>query len=350
MKKIQHIFLFFVVSLQPILAQLTANAGLQKFICYGTSTTLGGAPTATGGNPPYTYLWQPSTFLNSNTISNPTAIGCTADVLYTLMVIDSNNDTSFAYTSININKIYTFNAGIDTGYCYGQQTGVKLGAINNSNAFHTFSWSPVNDLDDPTSTNPIANPSVTTSYVLTVSDGVCPNNMSIVTVTPFLPPFTDAGLDTTIDEGQTITLHGVGGTLFWWQPDYKIKYQNTANPDVWPTITTTYTLYSENQHKCYASDTVKVNVRLGEILFFYSAFSPNNDGDNDVFYIGNIDKYPDNTLNIYNRYGKLIYHSSNYNNDWDAKYLGQDVPTGTYFYIFNDGKVKTYKGTVTILR
>jgi gliding motility-associated-like protein len=91
-------------------------------------------------------------------------------------------------------------------------------------------------------------------------------------------------------------------------------------------------------------------VKSGELLFFYSAFTPNNDGDNDFFYIGNLNKYPENNLKIYNRYGKLIYNISNYDNSWDGNYLGNAVPTGTYFYIFNDGKDKLYKGSVTILR
>ena len=350
MKTKLYIFLLLSCLVQTSFGQLTANAGSPKFLCVGTSTTLGGTPTASGGLPPYTYLWQPSTFLSSNTASNPLAINCNSDVLYKLMVIDAAGDTAISYTNININKIYTFNAGIDTGYCYGQQGGITIGASNNTNAFHTFSWTPSVGLNNPSSPNPIASPTVTTIYYLTVSDGLCPNNVSQITVTPFLPPFVDAGRDTTIDEGKTITLNGIGATKYWWLPDYNIKYQNTPNPDVWPTTSTTYTLYTENQHKCSASDTIRVNVIHGDILFFYSAFSPNYDGDNDFFYIGNIEKYPDNKLKIFNRYGKIIFNATNYTNNWDAKYLGQDVPTGTYFYILDDGKEKTYNGTVTILR
>ena len=350
MKTKLYILLFLSCLGQTSFGQLTANAGSPRFLCVGTSTTLGGAPTASGGTPPYTYLWQPSTFLSSTTVPNPIAISCKADVLYILKVIDAAGDTAYSYTNRSINKIYTFNAGIDTGYCIGQQGGITIGALNNNNAFHTFSWTPTIGLDNPSSPNPIASPSVTTIYVLTVSDGICPNNISQITVTPFSPPIVDAGLDTTIDEGQTITLHGIGSVKYWWQPDYNIKYLLTPNPDVWPTANTTYTLYTENQHKCSASDTVRVNIKNGDILFFYSAFSPNFDGDNDYFYIGNIEKYPENKLKIFNRYGKLIYNATGYKNDWDAKYLGQEVPTGTYFYILDDGKDKKYNGSVTILR
>ena len=89
---------------------------------------------------------------------------------------------------------------------------------------------------------------------------------------------------------------------------------------------------------------------LGSGVYFYSAFTPNKDGDNDLFYIANAEKYPDNSLKIYNRYGKLIYSEGGYANTWDGSYFGNEAPTGTYFYTFFDGIEKTYKGTITIIR
>ena len=93
-----------------------------------------------------------------------------------------------------------------------------------------------------------------------------------------------------------------------------------------------------------------VNVVNGNTLYFYNTFTPNGDGDNDVFYIGNLGKYPDNTLKIFNRYGKLIYNAVGYDNSFDGKYLGNEIPTGTYFYVLDDGIDKKYKGTVTLIR
>jgi gliding motility-associated-like protein len=342
--------LLFVFLSQFGLAQLSVSAGSNKVACINGSVILGGAPSVSGGSPPYTYSWTPSTFLNSTIASNPTASGVSSYISYTLQVRDKDGNTGSASAFVIVDQIYIFSAGIDTGFCFGQQPGIKIGASNNDNSFHTFSWSPTTGLDNPSATNPIATPTIPTTYTLTVSDGICPNNVSQVTVTPFLPPPVDAGWDTIIDEGNTITLLGSGGVIYWWQPDYNLKYGSTPSPDVWPITTTTYTLFVEDQHKCYANDTVRVNVKNGDLLFFYSAFTPNGDGDNDQFYIGNLEKYPDNNLKIYNRYGKLIFSATNYANDWNGTYLGNQIPTGTYFYIFDDGKGKEYKGTVTILR
>lgn len=350
MNKIFFYTIFLLIFFHHGFAQLFANAGPDVTACYNTSITIGGSPSAIGGRPPYKYLWQPSTFLNSTTIANPVASGLAYDITYTLTVTDYDTTIVSNSMNINIDKIYTFNAGIDTGYCFGQMSGVKIGAVNNNNSFHNFSWSPTIGLDNPTATNPIANPTITAIYTLTVSDGLCPDNISQVTVTAFQPPFTDASPDTTIYEGQTITLIGTGGIIFWWNPDYNIKYRSSSHPDVFPLTTTTYTLWTQDQHGCTNSDDVIVTVIPGDQLVFYSAFTPNNDGDNDVFYVANLEKYPDNNLKIYNRYGKVIYSATNYDNSWNGTYLGNTVPTGTYFYILNDGKDNLHKGSVTILR
>ncbi|MBC7696266.1 MAG: gliding motility-associated C-terminal domain-containing protein [Burkholderiales bacterium] len=333
-----------------LFSQLAANAGSDQTGCYNGSLTIGGTPSASGGTAPYKYLWQPSTFLNSTTVANPIVSGLTSDISYTLTVTDFDTTIASNVIVITLDKINTFNAGQDTGYCSGQSGGVQIGAINNTNAFHTFSWLPLSGLSNPSAPRPLATPSVTTVYTLTVSDSKCPDNVSTVVVTAFGPPNVNAGQDTTIDEGATIQLNGSGGTSFWWQPDYRIRYMSTATPDVWPITTTIYTLYSTDQHGCSSSDDVKITVVNGDQLFFYSAFTPNQDGDNDFFYIGNLEKYPDNNLKIYNRYGKQIFSATNYDNTWDGTYLGNILPTGTYFYILNDGKEKLYNGSVTILR
>lgn len=349
LKRISFIFLFSLL-FQFCFAQLSVNAGGAKTVCINGSVLLGGSPTASGGTAPYTYTWTPTTFLNNASSANPTASGYNSSITYTVRVTDKNGNTGSDVVTLYLDPIHTFNAGIDTGYCFGQMPGVIIGATNNNNTAHNFSWLPQAGLSDPNATNPLATPSITTTYTLQVSDGICPNHITQVTVAAFMPPPVDAGNDTIIDEGNTITLNGSGGLIYWWQPYHNIKYQNTANPDVWPITTTVYTLAVEDVHRCYAYDTVRVEVVPGSKLFFYSAFTPNGDGENDFFYIGNLEKYPDNNLKIYNRYGKLIYSATNYDNTWNGTYLGNLIPTGTYFYILDDGKSKKYNGTVTILR
>jgi len=80
-------------------------------------------------------------------------------------------------------------------------------------------------------------------------------------------------------------------------------------------------------------------------LKIYNEFSPNDDGQNDTFYIDCITQYPDNQLEIFNRWGNLVYFKKGYDNTWDGKADGsaKTLPEGTYFYILDlgDGSPKT---------
>jgi gliding motility-associated-like protein len=91
----------------------------------------------------------------------------------------------------------------------------------------------------------------------------------------------------------------------------------------------------------------------GNDIEIYNAFSPNEDGINDYFKIKNIEKYPNNELVIFNRWGKSVYNVKGYKNTWNAFYRNQRLTDGSYFYILNvevDGVTKEYKGFVEVRR
>ncbi|WP_418264609.1 DUF7507 domain-containing protein [Flavobacterium faecale] len=92
---------------------------------------------------------------------------------------------------------------------------------------------------------------------------------------------------------------------------------------------------------------------VGCVVDPLKAVSPNGDGDNDVFYIRGIECYPDNKVEIYNRWGVLVFERDLYNNT-DRAFKGRsegrvtvsqssELPTGTYYYIVN------YKDTDAVL-
>jgi gliding motility-associated-like protein len=327
----------------------TANAGNDFTICPGGSSTLGGSPTASGGTPPYKYNWTPVTGLSSFTVANP-VVTVSATTTYYLMVNDSLDQSNYDTITVTLDPIAQYNAGHDTSVCLGG-SGVTIGSPNNASATgYSFNWSPTTGLDYPNTGNPTAAPLSATMYFLTVSDAFCTQQSQINVSIRFIKLL--AYHDTTIYEGVTIALHASGANSYTWSPvNFYIKYPNTATPDVNPINTITYTVAGVDASGCYGLDTVRVKVIPSDDLVFYSAFTPNGDGNNDFFYIGNIGKYPDNLFKVYNRYGQVIFTSSGYNNDWDGSYQGNPVPTGTYFYILDTGTDKgQYKGTVTILR
>jgi gliding motility-associated-like protein len=117
---------------------------------------------------------------------------------------------------------------------------------------------------------------------------------------------------------------------------------------------------SVNQNNC-ATATVTINVAVVlscDALVIHNAISPNGDGTNDLFTIENItdECYVNNTVEIYNRWGVLVFETKNYNNTdntFDGTSRGrtnikqsEGLPTGTYFYILNYSS-ETTSGTQT---
>jgi gliding motility-associated-like protein len=90
---------------------------------------------------------------------------------------------------------------------------------------------------------------------------------------------------------------------------------------------------------------------INEDIVVPDAFSPNGDGQNDTWNIKNLENYPNNTVDIYNRYGEKVYSSIGYSVPWNGRYKGNDLPFGTYYYIINpkNGR-KVISGNVTIIR
>ncbi|AMO20791.1 T9SS type B sorting domain-containing protein [Flavobacterium columnare] len=93
-----------------------------------------------------------------------------------------------------------------------------------------------------------------------------------------------------------------------------------------------------------ATVTVTVHPSNNEEVVVYNHMTPNGDGDNDVFFIDGVDKFPNNSVEVYNRWGVLVYEAKGYNNN-DRAFRGissgrvtikqlEELPEGTYYYMF----------------
>ena len=80
-------------------------------------------------------------------------------------------------------------------------------------------------------------------------------------------------------------------------------------------------------------------------LVIPNIFTPNGDNTNDLFIIANLEYYPNSHLQIFNRWGKKIYDSPDYQNDWN----GSNYSDGVYYFIL-DSNSKLYTNFITILR
>lgn len=101
----------------------------------------------------------------------------------------------------------------------------------------------------------------------------------------------------------------------------------------------------------YGCATIKPIAVMMQILPPPNAFSPNNDGVNDYWQIPGLNAHQAAKLSIYDRYGRLVFHSIGYNTPWDGKMNGKPVAIGTYYYvIIPGGELSAMTGSVTVLR
>lgn len=92
-------------------------------------------------------------------------------------------------------------------------------------------------------------------------------------------------------------------------------------------------------------------------ITIYNEFTPNDDGDNDYFRIDCIETFPESDLQVFNRYGALVYQKKAYKNDWRGLAnvnglagKGEPLPTGTYFYILKTDTLSENKTGWLFLR
>ncbi|WP_248722681.1 gliding motility-associated C-terminal domain-containing protein [Seonamhaeicola sp. ML3] len=112
-------------------------------------------------------------------------------------------------------------------------------------------------------------------------------------------------------------------------------------------------------NQCYSLSTFSIRMDNDDtdtnnncMPFFANTMTPNGDGRNDTFFIKNIEKFSNNTLTIYNRWGNIVYRATGYNNTWNGMHKGKPLPSGNYYYYFqlNDGTNRSHSGYITILR
>ncbi len=188
-------------------------------------------------------------------------------------------------------------------------------------------------------------------YSVTASNGCKADTTGAIVVYP--TPVMTAGPDKYLLEGSYITLDGKATgnnlTYLWTPPDFLDK-TTILNPRVTAPRDITYSLLVTSANGCKASD--EVIVKLLKDIKVPNAFSPNGDGINDTWVILYLDGYPDCTVDVYNRYGQVVYHSTGgYTRPWDGKLNSQPLPVGTYYWIINPRNGRTQEnGSVTILR
>ena len=232
--------------------------------------------------------------------------------------------------------------GSDTILCPGQVLNLNVYTPGASYRWNTGLLSPYHKIRSPG------------TYSVEVYN-ICGADTADIAVGYSLPPSLELGNDTSICGYRPLMLNAASqleDVAYAWNTGEKSSAIKVARAGL-------YKVTLSNQ--CgIISDSIRVETDISRCqcsFFVPNVFTPNYDGVNDWFEVN----YPCNllsfNLNVYDRWGILMYHSESPLDRWDGTYKQQDCPSGTYYYILNyrgdDGQLadnKILKGAITLMR
>jgi gliding motility-associated-like protein len=262
----------------------------------------------------------------------------------------SSNCTSVDIIRVTFHSSPSISAGPDALVCKGGS--IKLQAVGSG----TFLWSPAGLLNNPAVSDPVASPTATTVFTVTLTDQWNCRNSDQVTVEVRDIPIANAGPDQTLD--------------FLFETELEASAVNSNETGEWIVLTGSGTFSDKNNSKttvsqlslgenkilwrvanqicAESSDTVLIKIND---LIIPTLITPNLDGNNDFFVIRGIESFGKTSLNIFNRWGENVYTNDSYANDWDGRDDNSNLlPEDTYFYILKPEKIYPIKGYIVIKR
>lgn len=331
-----------------------ADAGRDTVVCDGSPMIiLGGSPT---GPPGTAYRWTANPpaalgYLSSATAPNPQVLfpqGAIGSYTFTVEV-QGTRCSRFDSVTVVVNPLPAPVLQADTNrICAGES--ILLSVIGD---FRSYQWS--NGSTAPTIR--IYDDGV---YSVTVTDsagcaGASVNAFQATIIAP--PAFTVFPADTSVESGSSVTLgtdidlSGPSVDSFYWIPDLDISCTDCPAPVVTPSSNQEYTLVVRSPEGCAASESVFIRVILPDAYAIPSAFSPNQDGMNDAFFILKASGVTVKEFKIFNRWGQIVHDAVT---PWNGIFKDEPQPVGVYTYLFIlqlfNGQIVREAGNVTLIR
>ena len=302
--------------------------------------------TAIGGSQ---YAWTgPNAYSSSLDVANISNIQPSQAGIYNVVVTNAAGCKSNANTLVTVNPAPTAAVGaVKLVICLGDSVQMNAsGGIG-------YEWLPAAGLSNSLIANPKASPALTTRYMLVASNTFGCKDTAFTEVEVFTKAIANAGPDKIIIGGGTATLTAsITGAYqsFAWTPAAAFSLPQTLQPIVKPTGDAIYRLTVQSKNGC-GSSFDEVAVKLYKGIYIPNAFTPNNDGLNDLWNIPALDAYPDFELFVFNRYGELVFKNSQTNKPWDGRFKSDPLPAGSYVYLIKlNVNNQQLKGTVTLIR
>ncbi len=309
-------------------------------LCFGGNNGFASVNVATGGLGPITYNWSNG----DSGLSIDSLIAGT----YTVNIVDSVNCSLSLSVTITEPGVLALNLTSTDVTCFGDNNGAADALVTGGFGTYTYVWTP----------NISSNPSLTNlgpgTYSVVITDqNLCSTNSSAIITEP-AEIVSVAGSDLADCEA-TLTLNAVLNSPYtglWSVASGTANFSDPASPNSTIsglTLGDNQIVWTVTDGTCFGSDTVLVrrNTDAECDLVIPTGITPNGDGKNDQLVIRGIERYPDNEVTIFNRWGNLVYQKENYNNEWTGGNNSNDpLPEGTYFIILvirnTDIKMNTY--------
>lgn len=168
----------------------------------------------------------------------------------------------------------------------------------------------------------------------------------------YLQPVVDAGPSFVVQQGSRVDFRPVvnDSTLsFQWSPTPDLTPGTVLKASVTARQDQVYRLTATGQNGCSSSDTLTVRILLPVVV--PNVFSPNGDGVHDTWEIRNLADYPGYTIQVFNRYGQMVYSTAGASSSWDGRSKGVSLPVGVYYYIIDlKNGFQKLNGSITIIR
>lgn len=236
--------------------------------------------------------------------------------------------------------------------------------INATPSGMVINWTPAQGLSNPGNYNPLASPATSTVYTATLQDSAgCFSSSADVNVIVKSLPLVDAGPDRVLPYNSPFTITPVYSSnvaQYLWSPSIGLNCNTCANPAGIAQEEQLYTITVISDSGCVASDNVQIAIECKYAnLLLPTAFTPNNDGLNDVYYpiargIRSIKRFV-----IFNRMGQKIFESVNIkpneiSSGWNGYFKGQQADPGAYVYfleaVCETGNIITKKDSFILIR
>jgi gliding motility-associated-like protein len=334
--------------------------------CPGTALTFTAVASEAGTAPTFSWFVNNVAVASGPTFTSSTLVSgdqVRVEVTPTVGLCSTGPATSTVTVTRTPTTTPTLTITVQPGgpVCLGEPLTFSIANVTGAGSAPSYQWQ-VNGTDVAGAVNPTfssttlrAGQTVTLRLSTTNECGQPATAVSNGVAVQIQPPVViNAGPDKEILAGTSVTLEGTADGTYpvTWAPalGLTIPPSNPLRPIAAPLVTTTYTL-SAGTGGCASSDQVTVTVRPA--IRIPNAFTPNGDGRDDTWQIEFIEQFPDNTVNVFNRWGNKIFSAENYSraNEWRGDINGQPAPVGTYYYVVvTKGPLgKSYAGSITIL-